>query len=62
MMKNATALLTAAGLEMPDVTSQTIQQRIAEAHEQAQPILFLLSDWYVVFAYIGAGLGQSPVC
>ncbi|KAK8035672.1 oxidoreductase- short chain dehydrogenase/reductase family protein [Apiospora rasikravindrae] len=31
--------------EMPDVAAHTIQGRVAEAHEQAKPILFLLSDY-----------------
>ncbi|KAK7963675.1 Levodione reductase [Apiospora saccharicola] len=31
--------------EMPNVAADTIQGRVAEAHEQAKPILFLLSDY-----------------
>lgn len=45
MFENATARLTEGGREMPDVTALTIQRRVSEAHEQAQPILFFLSDW-----------------
>ncbi|KAK7934929.1 Short-chain dehydrogenase/reductase aba4 [Apiospora marii] len=37
--------LKEGGAEMPDVVADTIQGRVAEAHEQAKPILFLLSDY-----------------
>ncbi|KAF3769657.1 NAD(P)-binding protein [Cryphonectria parasitica EP155] len=45
MLENATNRLKASGREMVDVTAHTIQKRVSHAHEQAQPVLFMLSDW-----------------
>lgn len=42
MMERAIARLADVGRELPDVSSQTVQRRISDAHEQAQPILFFL--------------------
>lgn len=45
MLDNANKMIEASGLTMGNVAEGTIQKRVSDAYEQAQPILFLLSDW-----------------
>lgn len=45
MLENAANKIKEAGGEFPDVAAYTLQKRISQPHEQAHPILFLLSPW-----------------